>query len=116
MGRNHPRHLNPPRARIRALVGGRDPEVRATFEQFLTGIRSNLNDGITEDDTISMLSQHLVSRPVFEALFEDTPSSRSTQCPGRCRILWKDWKNGDWRKKPLTWTASTVTYASVCRG
>ena len=58
-------------ARIRALVGGPDQDVRATFEQFLTGIRNNLNDGITEDDAISMLSQHLVSRPVFNALFED---------------------------------------------
>ena len=58
-------------ARIRALVGGPDPKVRSTFEQFLAGIRNNLNDGITEDDAISMLSQHLVSRPVFDALFDD---------------------------------------------
>ena len=72
-------------ARIRALVGGPDPAVRATFEQFLAGIRNNLNDGITEDDAISMLSQHLVSRPVFDALFEDyeftalNPVSRAMQ-------------------------------------
>ena len=72
-------------ARIRALVGGHDPEVRATFEQFLAGIRNNLNDGVTEDDAISMLSQHLVSRPVFDALFEDyafialNPVSRAMQ-------------------------------------
>ena len=72
-------------ARIRALVSGPDPEVRSTFEQFLAGIRSNLNDGITEDDAISMLSQHLVSRPVFDALFEDyaftelNPVSRAMQ-------------------------------------
>ncbi len=58
-------------ARIRALVGGPDPVVRETFDGFLEGIRNNLNDGITEDDAISMLSQHLVSRPVFDALFED---------------------------------------------
>jgi len=58
-------------ARIRALVGGPDPTIGEIFEQFLTGIRNNLNDGITEDDAISMLSQHLVSRPVFDALFED---------------------------------------------
>ena len=58
-------------ARIRALVGGPDPAVRETFDGFLDSIRNNLNDGITEDDAISMLSQHLVSRPVFDALFED---------------------------------------------
>ncbi len=72
-------------ARIRALVGGPDPEVRETFQTFLAGIRNNLNDGITEDDAISMLSQHLVSRPVFDALFEDyaftalNPVSRAMQ-------------------------------------
>ena len=72
-------------ARIRALVGGPDPEVRETFQGFLTGIRNNLNDGITDDDAISMLSQHLVSRPVFDALFEDyaftalNPVSRAMQ-------------------------------------
>ena len=58
-------------ARIRALVGGPDPKVHSTFDKFLAGIRNNLNDGITEDDAISMLSQHLVSRPVFDALFDD---------------------------------------------
>ena len=56
-------------ARIRALISGPDATVRETFENFLTGIRSNLNDGITEDDAIGMLSQHLITKPVFDALF-----------------------------------------------
>ena len=45
--------------------------VRPLFDRFLTGIRHNLNDGITEDEAIGMLSQHLVTKPVFDALFED---------------------------------------------
>jgi hypothetical protein len=32
-------------------------------------LRNNLNDGVTRDDAIGMLSQHLITRPVFEALF-----------------------------------------------
>jgi predicted helicase len=36
----------------------------------LAGLRGNLNDGITRDDAIEMLAQHLISRPVFDALFE----------------------------------------------
>ena len=39
------------------------------FDRFLQGLRANLNDSITEDDAISMLSQHLITRPIFEALF-----------------------------------------------
>ena len=46
-------------SRIRALLNRPDSEVRPIFDGFLTGIRKNLNDGITEDDAIGMLSQHL---------------------------------------------------------
>ena len=58
-------------ARIRALLDGTDTTVRETFDQFVAGIRNNLNDDITEDDAIGMLSQHLITKPVFDALFAD---------------------------------------------
>jgi predicted helicase len=35
----------------------------------LQGLRDNLNDSISRDDAISMLSQHLITKPVFDALF-----------------------------------------------
>lgn len=56
-------------ARIKALLRQADAEVKATFEQFLTGLRGNLNDSISRDDAVSMLSQHLITAPVFDALF-----------------------------------------------
>lgn len=55
--------------RIRALLDGADAEVAAAFGQFLQGLRDNLNDSISRDDAISMLSQHLITKPVFDALF-----------------------------------------------
>ena len=57
--------------RIRGLVEhpGQNPAVVARFNEFLTGIRNNLNDSVTADDAIQMLSQHLITRPVFDALF-----------------------------------------------
>ncbi|MFD6897087.1 DEAD/DEAH box helicase [Rhodococcus sp. NPDC060086] len=57
--------------RIRALLDGADPAVATAFEQFLQGLRDNLNDSITADDAISMLSQHLITKPVFDALFAE---------------------------------------------
>ena len=57
--------------RIRALLRGSDERVRETFSDYLEGIRDNLNDGITEDQAIGMLSQHLVTKPVFDAVFGD---------------------------------------------
>ena len=55
--------------RINALLGGASPAVAEQFEKFLTGLRDNLNNSISRDDAISMLSQHLITKPVFDALF-----------------------------------------------
>lgn len=55
--------------RIRALIDAADPTIRKEFDIFVEGLRGNLNDSITEDDAISMLSQHLITAPVFNALF-----------------------------------------------
>ena len=72
-------------ARIRALLNNPTSGVRPIFDQFLAGIRNNLNDGIAEADAIGMLSQHLITKPVFDALFVDydfaghNPVSRAMQ-------------------------------------
>lgn len=57
--------------RIRALVDAADSDLRSEFEAFVEGLRGNLNDSITEDEAISMLSQHLITAPVFDALFTE---------------------------------------------
>ncbi|WOI90322.1 DEAD/DEAH box helicase [Rhodococcus qingshengii] len=57
--------------RINALLAGANTAVEEEFERFLTGLRDNLNDSISRDDAISMLSQHLITKPVFDALFAE---------------------------------------------
>ena len=47
------------------------PEKKAVFEEFLGELRANLNPGIDEDDAVDMLAQHIVTKPVFDALFKD---------------------------------------------
>ena len=49
-------------------VGGK---ARKAFDRFLTGLRGNLNPAVSETDAIEMLAQHLITKPVFDALFED---------------------------------------------
>jgi predicted helicase len=58
-------------ARINAILDNptTDPAVTEQFDRFLKGLRDNLNDSITRADAISMLSQHLITKPVFDALF-----------------------------------------------
>ncbi len=55
--------------RITALLADADPTISRGFDQFLTGLRDNLNDSISRDDAVSMLAQHLITAPVFDALF-----------------------------------------------
>jgi predicted helicase len=57
-------------ARITNLVTGSDDLLRGKFEQFLEGLRDNLNPSISQADAIEMLSQHLITQPVFDALFD----------------------------------------------
>ncbi|MCK1362850.1 type ISP restriction/modification enzyme [Bradyrhizobium sp. 199] len=56
--------------RITGLVEKPGSPERAAFERFLAEIRDDLNDSISEAEAIEMLAQHLITRPVFEALFE----------------------------------------------
>lgn len=56
--------------RITALIDGANPTLRKEFDRFVEGLRGNLNDSITDAEAISMLSQHLITAPVFDALFE----------------------------------------------
>jgi predicted helicase len=56
--------------RIRGLLESGETRHRKAFADFLAGLRDNINPSITEDDAIEMLSQHLITRPVFDALFE----------------------------------------------
>ncbi len=44
---------------------------RMLFDQFLDEIRDDLNDAVTEEEGIEMLAQHLITKPVFDALFKD---------------------------------------------
>ena len=55
-------------ARIRELL--KDPSARKAFDKFLAGLQDNLNPAVLENEAIDMLAQHIITRPVFEALFE----------------------------------------------
>ena len=70
--------------RIRQLISDNDRH-RKAFQQLMRGLRRNINPNLSEHDAIEMLSQHIITRPVFEALFENyefaknNPVSKSMQ-------------------------------------
>ncbi|MBI9080417.1 MAG: DEAD/DEAH box helicase [Pseudodesulfovibrio sp.] len=43
---------------------------RKAFHDFAEELRDDLNDSISDDEVIEMLAQHLITKPVFDALFE----------------------------------------------
>lgn len=70
--------------RLKRLIA-HDNEHKWAFEQFMDGLHKNINPFITDDEAIEMLSQHIITKPVFEALFEgysfvkNNPISQSMQ-------------------------------------
>lgn len=62
-----------------------DGKHKKAFDALLKGLRKNINPSITPKDVVQMLAQHLITQPVFEALFENysfvanNPVSKSLQ-------------------------------------
>ncbi len=60
-------------------------EHKTAFLQFLAGLQKNINPSISQNQAIEMLSQHIITKPVFDALFEgysfvkNNPISKSMQ-------------------------------------
>lgn len=44
---------------------------KAEFDEYVKGLQKNLNPSISEAQAIEMLAQHIITRPVFDALFKD---------------------------------------------
>ena len=72
-------------SRIKGLLSGSDPHPRKVFNEFLESLRSTINPEIGQDEAIEMLSQHVITKPVFDALFagevfvQNNPVSQSLQ-------------------------------------
>lgn len=71
--------------RIKTILKDPESKQHKAFDKFLKGLHTNINPSITKDDAIEMLSQHLITKPVFDALFEgyafaeQNPVSRSME-------------------------------------
>jgi predicted helicase len=72
-------------SRLKGILADPDTEARRAFDEFHGELKDDLNDSITQDDAIEMLAQHIITRPVFEVLFEghqftsENPVSRAMQ-------------------------------------
>lgn len=57
--------------RIKGILENHDNTLQiAAFTAFAEELRDDLNGAITNEEVIEMLAQHLITKPVFDALFE----------------------------------------------
>ncbi|QEE09454.1 N-6 DNA methylase [Bartonella kosoyi] len=63
IAQNHITHLQ-------NLLADENSEAFHAFDAFHKELKNNLNSEIKQEEALEMLGQHLVTRPVFEALFE----------------------------------------------
>lgn len=52
------------------LTDKKDP-ITIEFKKFVSSLQHNINESIDENQAAEMLSQHLITKPVFEALFDE---------------------------------------------
>jgi predicted helicase len=55
--------------RIKYLINEKKDQ-RTAFDKFLSGLQKNINPSINEEQAIEMLAQHIITQPIFDALFE----------------------------------------------
>lgn len=55
--------------RITYLIENKKDQ-RQAFDKFLRGLQKNINPSISENEAVEMLAQHIITKPIFEALFE----------------------------------------------
>ncbi len=53
--------------RLKELFG-KNPEI---FDNFLTSLRDNIHQSIKEDEALDMITSHIITKPIFDALFGD---------------------------------------------
>ncbi len=48
-------------------------KAQKAFGDFMSDLKVTINDGITREDAVEMLGQHIVTAPIMDALFSDYP-------------------------------------------
>ena len=56
--------------RIMQLIST-DEKHKKDFQEYMNGLHKNINPYITEEEAIEMLAQHLITQPIFQAVFKD---------------------------------------------
>lgn len=56
---------------IKTKLEDKDDPISIEFKKFVSSLQHNINESIDENQAAEMLSQHLITKPIFEALFSE---------------------------------------------
>lgn len=56
---------------IKTKLEDKNDPISVEFKKFVSSLKYNINDNIDENQAAEMLSQHLITKPIFEALFSE---------------------------------------------
>ena len=77
--------------RIRGLLDNPDNDtLHEWFDSFHKELRKTINTSITRGNAIDMMAQHILTRPVFEALFEGYDFASGNPVSVALDSLWRD--------------------------
>src|SRR5699024_4530639 len=56
---------------IKTKLEDKNDPITIEFKKFVSSLQHNINESIDESQAVEMLSQHLITKPIFEALFSE---------------------------------------------
>ena len=81
----------------------------------MAALRNNLNDSITDDDAAGMLSQHLITKPVFDALFGNSEFTARNPVSQVMQGVLAELENKGLESRPPSWRGSTRASGAASR-
>lgn len=80
------------------LKDKKDP-ITIEFKKFISSLQHNINESIDENQAAEMLSQHLITKPIFEALFEEYSFVNSNPVSSAMENIVRELENAGFAKE-----------------
>lgn len=80
------------------LKDKKDP-ITIEFKKFISSLQHNINESIDENQAAEMLSQHLITKPIFEALFDEYSFVNSNPVSSAMENIVKELENAGFAKE-----------------
>lgn len=79
------------KGRVRAvLANDEDGTLRSWFAEATQELKASLNESVTDDNAIEMLAQHIITKPVFDALFKEYDFAAKNPLSEKLEVLRQD--------------------------